>query len=193
MIGFINYEVDTMRFSCYNLACPASIYPATLLKNLQRITIIPRCWIYGCEPEQAKLKSIDNFLQYVAAKHFPSLRELDIGIPSKMEHGRQSFLSAHRRTAHGMSRSIRPLFLRMTNGSGMQFLPTTNYWGGWDAIKILIMEEDEAARFGGGENRSKHQDFLDYIGLCLWHVFEAGLFLAEDLDISQLMGNLHVS
>lgn len=73
-------------------------------------------------------------------------------------------MSGFGRTAQGMSHSIRPLFVRTTDGRGVQFLPTTNYWGGWDAMKILIMEEHEAARFGNGEHPSKHEAFLDYMG-----------------------------
>ncbi|KAK8136976.1 hypothetical protein PG984_004916 [Apiospora sp. TS-2023a] len=187
--GFINYEVDTMRFSCDYSAFPASMYPAAVLQNLQRISIVPKCWELDCQPKRASFKTIENFLLYVAAKHFPSLREVDIGIPSQMEQGRESFLSAPRRAAQGMSRSVCPLFFRAADGRGVKFLPTTNYWGGWDAMNILIMEEKEAARIGDGDDRSEHQAFLDYMGLCLWHVFLPGGFLFNDREVKQLAGD----
>ncbi|KAK7953284.1 hypothetical protein PG988_013978 [Apiospora saccharicola] len=189
MTGFINYEVDTVRFDCFHAASPAFEYPTALLQNLQRITIVPKCWEVGCLPNGADFKTFDNFLLYVAVKYFPSLREVDIDIHPQIERGRWSFLSAPCRAAQYMSRSLRPLFFRTADGHGVKFLPTTNYWGGWDAMKILIMEEKEAARIGGGDNRSEHRAFLDYMGLCLWHVFQPGGFLYNDREVKQLAGN----
>lgn len=62
IMGFINYEVDTVRFSCDDSVCKASRYPAMLLQNLQRITLVPNFWKRGCDPDQKDFKTLDNFL-----------------------------------------------------------------------------------------------------------------------------------
>ncbi|KAK8062897.1 hypothetical protein PG997_014994 [Apiospora hydei] len=187
--GFINYEVDTMTFSCYGPSYSARELPWAILQNLQRITIVPKCWVFGCQPTRTDLNTFDNFLCYVATRYFPKLRELDIDLSPQLERGGKSFLSAPRRAAPGMSCSFRPLFFRTVDGHGLQFLPTTNYWGGWDSIKILIMEKHEADRYGDGKDPSKHKVFIDHLGLCLWHVFLPGGFLLDDQEVDQLMGD----
>ncbi|KAK7911657.1 hypothetical protein PG985_014138 [Apiospora marii] len=186
-MGFINYEVDTVRFSCFHSACNASKFPATLLQNLQRITIVPRCWTRGCYPEWADFMTIDNFLQYVVAKYIPRLRELDIEIASEMDIGRQSFLSAPCRTDRAMGCPVR--FFRTADGHGLQFLPTINDRGGWDAVRILIVKEHEAARFGGDEDHSENRVFLEFMGRCIWHVFKPEFFSKDDVDADQLIGS----
>ncbi|KAK8054620.1 hypothetical protein PG994_009687 [Apiospora phragmitis] len=139
--GFINYEVDTMGFSCYHSSCNARKLPAAVLQNLQRITIVPRCWIHGCKPEREDFKTLENFLRYVAAKYFPSLRHEPLHPPSLLSDVRWTWIAVYA--------DHQPLG-----------------WVGLE-IKILIIQEHEADLYGDGEDHSEHQTFLDYMGLCI--------------------------
>ncbi|KAK8001148.1 hypothetical protein PG991_013370 [Apiospora marii] len=80
-------------------------------------------------------------------------------------------------------------FFRAADGHGLQFLPTINDRGGWDAVKILIVEEHQAARFGGDEDHSEHRVFLEFMGRCIWHVFKPEFFSKDDVDADQLIGS----
>ncbi|KAK8096919.1 hypothetical protein PG999_012863 [Apiospora kogelbergensis] len=127
--GFINYEVDTMFFSYTNAIRPAEDLPMSLLQQLQRITIAPMCWDLGCPPGQHGFRTVDHFLFYIAARYFPSLREIDIDMSVTREFERQSVLSAAVSFQHAVANSIRPLFFRTKEEGGVQFIPTTNPWG----------------------------------------------------------------
>ncbi|KAK8859791.1 hypothetical protein PGQ11_010525 [Apiospora arundinis] len=158
--------------------------PPVPFENLQRITIVPRCWEHGCSPIRKDIKTVDNFLCHIAAKYFPSLREIDIDLPESLDLGRQSFLSPTRRITRRMANSIRPLFIRTKDEGGLQFIPTfTKHRVGWVLMRILVMKKQEAACYGAGEDPTKHQAFLNYMGLCLWHVFPPPNFLPNDREM----------
>jgi len=148
----------------------------------------------GCFPIQRDCKTFDNFLHYdVALRYFPSLREIDIDLSAFFDGGKQSFLSASRRLELGMADYIRPFFIRAADGRGFQFLTTPNRLGrpGWEAMKIYVMEKREAARHGDGEDPLKRKVFLDYLVMCIWHVFKPQKLLWDDGKVIELLGSKH--
>ncbi|KAK8062896.1 hypothetical protein PG997_014993 [Apiospora hydei] len=184
----VNYEIDTVSFSCCGWRkVPVKSYSPTLTRKLERIHVPLACplasypadrhdrYVMGSRP-------FDNFLRYVVAASFPSLRELtaDLDIGLDLEH-------TSRRYGRGLGvarvfrdRQMTPIFFRTEDGGGVHISPSSSVdesslsFRGPDKIRVLFMKEKEASRFGGdgvGVNPLEHRDVLDRLGIYLCHVF----------------------
>ncbi|KAK7953287.1 hypothetical protein PG988_013981 [Apiospora saccharicola] len=192
---FMNFEIDAIRFDCCPLGrIPAGKFPSAVLQQIQRIEATLPCWntaypiecSWGHEP-------FDNFLRYVVAAYFPSLRELavELNLCLNTLHN-VSFLI---RGASGMevvqTLGEKPLFIRTAGGGGFRiFMSANSHRGGqWKTAKLLFVKEQEAARYqnSASADPENYRDFLDRLGAYLWHIFAIEGFLWGDPTVWDLL------
>ncbi|KAK8001150.1 hypothetical protein PG991_013372 [Apiospora marii] len=117
----MNYEIDSVRLDC----CPlrritVRQFPPVVLQRLRRIEATLPCRRVTYTVGGGGHKSFDNFLRYVVAAFFPSLRELTVELDLDLHLGENVSFKIVGASCLGVARSIgeKPLFLR-TVGEGV--------------------------------------------------------------------------
>lgn len=144
--------------------------------------MVPNLWIAeGYFPtDRPDHETFDNFLRYVVRRYFPNLQEIEFRLDDSPQVPRLDFVDPD------IALSLRPLFIRTSDGRGVEFLPSIKN-NRWHSTKIRFVGKPEAAGRENVESAEDHRVFLNYLSLCLWHVFAPDNFLKGDREIEQLV------
>ncbi|KAK6858142.1 hypothetical protein PG995_005841 [Apiospora arundinis] len=200
----INFEWDTIHMD--HFCNRAAVYPDILFKKIERLNVslhlmkqrykpelqyptpseVPECWLKGCCLPVLDHETFDNFLHYILQRYFPKMKEIDL------------VFAVRRSEAHAESLnpldfnpdivpSLRPLFIRTTDGQGLEFVPSMGWVYSLNSIKIRVVKDHEAIERKDDENPTDHKAFLDFLGACFWNIFSPEWFLRGDKEVEQLI------
>ncbi|KAK8136973.1 hypothetical protein PG984_004913 [Apiospora sp. TS-2023a] len=192
---FMNFEIDAIRFDCCPLdRMPACKFPSAVLQHIQRIeaTLPCRRTFYPIECGWSQ-KSFDNFLRHVVAAYFPSLRELAVELNLCLTIANNVSFLVRGTSGMEVARTVgeKSLFIRTAGGGGVHISMSANsHRGGqWKTVKLLLMKEQEAARYqnSASADPENYRDFLDRLGTYLWHIFTIEGFFWGDKTVWGLL------
>lgn len=129
----------------------------------------------------------------MVAAYFPNLCELAVDLNLGFDLGENVSFIVLGSSGLGVSRTIgeTPLFFRTPEGRGIHISMSANSHPGrrWKTIKVIFMKEQEAARYNNNmrANPKNHRDFLDRLGIYLWHIFTMEGFLWGDQSVQGLL------
>ncbi|KAK8036138.1 hypothetical protein PG993_008752 [Apiospora rasikravindrae] len=196
----INYDLDTLSVDRYT-GCAAE-FPDNIFSNFKRMdiqlflmhkyhdwhhptpaTILER-WIRDEDifAHRPDYETLDNFVRYVWRRYFPSLQQIKLELYAPFVR-----FPIFSRIHPDIVASLHPFFIRTLDGRGLEFLPGIHGERQWKAMEIRVVGEDEAAGRDDAERARDHQGLLNYLTLCLWHVFAPNNFLKGDREVEQLV------
>lgn len=194
----VNFELDTMFVNRYTGR--ATDFPEGIFQKSERMeiqmflmhkfhdwdhptpTVVPNLWIAeGYFPsDRPAHETFGNFLHYVARRYFPNLQEINFRLDNSPQVPRLTFMDVE------IALSLRPLFFRTSDGRGVEFLPSIKKER-WHSTKIRFVGQHEAAAREDVDSTEDHQALLNYLSLCLWHVFAPNDFLKGDQEVARLV------